>query len=57
VVGGFYGVLIGSKEFLALKWMTLKKGPRGGAVRRWLYLVANALRVGPAKSCLVLSLQ
>jgi hypothetical protein len=42
---------------LALRWMTLEKVPRVGAVRRWLYLATKALGVGPARHCLVLSLQ
>jgi hypothetical protein len=31
--------------------------PRVGAVRRWLYLAAKALGVGPARRCLILSLK
>jgi hypothetical protein len=40
-----------------LRWTTIKKVPRVGAVRCWFYLVAKALGVGPARQCLVLSLQ
>jgi hypothetical protein len=36
--------------------MTLEKVSGVGAVRHWLYLAAKALRVGPARRCLVLSL-
>jgi hypothetical protein len=57
LVGGFHGVLISSREFLALRWMTLEKVPGVGAVRRWLYLAAKALGISPAKRYLVLSLQ
>jgi hypothetical protein len=42
---------------LALSWTTLKKVPGVGAVRRWLYLAAKALGVGPARCYLILSLQ
>jgi hypothetical protein len=37
--------------------MLLEKVTEVGAVRRWLYLAAKALRVGPARHCLGLSLQ
>jgi hypothetical protein len=43
--------------FLVLRWMTLEKVPRAGAVRRWLYLSAKVLGVDPARRCLILSLQ
>jgi transposase len=59
--------------FLVLGWITLEKVLGVGAMRRWLYLAAMALRVsparrwlylaamalrvGPARCCLVLSLQ
>jgi hypothetical protein len=42
---------------LVLRWMTLKKVPGVGIVRRWLYLAAKALGVGPTRRCLVLSPQ
>jgi hypothetical protein len=42
---------------LALRWTTLEKVPRVGAVRRCLYLAAKALGVGPVRCYLVLSLQ
>jgi hypothetical protein len=35
----------------------LKKVLGVGAVRRWLYFFAKALGVGPARRCLILSLQ
>jgi hypothetical protein len=38
-----------------LRWTTLGKVPRVGAVRHWLYLAAKALGVGPVMCCLVLS--
>jgi hypothetical protein len=57
-VGGFHDILINSRVFsLALRWVTLEKVFGVGAVRRWLYLAPKALGVGPAKHCLVLSLQ
>jgi hypothetical protein len=40
---GFHSVLIGSREFLTLRWNTLDKAPRLGAMRRWVYLAAMAL--------------
>jgi hypothetical protein len=52
-VGGFYGVLVCSREFLALRWMTLKKVPGVGAMRCRLYLAAKARGVGPIRDCLV----
>jgi hypothetical protein len=55
-VEGFNGVRACSRVFWALRWMTLEKVPRVGDVRHWLYLVAKALGVGPARHCLVLSL-
>jgi hypothetical protein len=42
---------------LALRWTTLENVPGVDAVRRWLYLAAKALGVGPASRCLVLSPQ
>jgi hypothetical protein len=51
------GRLGASRVFLALRWMTLEKVLRVSVVRRWLYLTAKALRVGPARHCLILSLQ
>jgi hypothetical protein len=51
---GFHGVLIGSREFLTLRWMALEKVAIAGFVRCWLYLAAKALGVGPARHCLVL---
>jgi hypothetical protein len=48
-VGGFHGVQAYSEVFsLALGWTTLEKVPGVGVVRRWLYLHAKALGVGPA---------
>jgi hypothetical protein len=35
------GVLLGSRVFLALRWMTLEKVLGVGAVRCWLYLAAK----------------
>jgi hypothetical protein len=56
-VGGFHGVLISSRVFsIALRWTTLEKVPRVGAMRRCLYLASKALGVGLARRCLVLSL-
>jgi hypothetical protein len=51
---GFHGVLIGSREFLTLRWMALEKVAIAGFVRCWLYLASKALGVGPARHCLVL---
>jgi hypothetical protein len=51
------GQLGAFEVFLALRWMTLKKVLGVGVVRRWLYLAAKALRVGPARHCFVVSLQ
>jgi hypothetical protein len=50
------GRLGSSGVFLELRWTTLKKVLGVGAVRRWLYLVANAPGVGSARRRLVLSL-
>jgi hypothetical protein len=58
LVGGFYDVRVSSRVFsFVLRWTTLEKVPRVGAVRSWLYLAAKALRVSHARRCLVLSLQ
>jgi hypothetical protein len=35
------GILLGSRVFLAVRWMTLEKVPRVGPVRHWLYLAAK----------------
>jgi hypothetical protein len=50
LVGDFHGVRVCSGVFLVLRWMTLEKVPRVGAVRRWVYLAAKALGV---ESCQV----
>jgi hypothetical protein len=42
---------------VALRWTTVEKVVRVGVVMRWLYLTAKALRVGPVRRCVVLSLQ
>jgi hypothetical protein len=42
--------------FSALRWVTLKKVLRVGAMRRYLYLAAKVLGVVPARRCLVPSL-
>jgi hypothetical protein len=43
--------------FLVLRWMTLEKVLKVSVVSFWFYLAANALGVGPARHCVVLSLQ
>jgi hypothetical protein len=53
---GFPSILIGSRLFLALRWMTLEKVLGVGAMRHWLYLAAKALGVGPTRHSLVSSL-
>jgi hypothetical protein len=40
------GILLGSWVFLVLRWTTLKKVPRVGAVRCWFYLAAKPSHVG-----------
>jgi hypothetical protein len=52
---GFHCVLVGSREFLMRRWTTLEKVPGVDVVRRWLYLAAKTLEVGPARHCLVSS--
>jgi hypothetical protein len=45
------------RVFLVLRWITLKKVPRVGVVRHWLYLAAKVFGVGPARCSLIPSLQ
>jgi hypothetical protein len=46
-----------SRVLLALRWMMLEMVLGVGVMRRWLYLAAMDLGIGPARCCLVLSLQ
>jgi hypothetical protein len=43
---GFHGVLIGSREFLTLRWAVLEKVLEVGAMRSCPYLVAKPSQVG-----------
>jgi hypothetical protein len=54
-VGGFHGVRVSSRVFLVLRWMTLEKVLGVRIERRWLYLAARVLGVGPTRRCLILS--
>jgi hypothetical protein len=45
-IGGFHGVLVGSREFLALRQAVLEKVLRVGAVRSCPCLIAKPSQVG-----------
>jgi hypothetical protein len=46
LIGGFYDVLVGSRQFLALRQAVLKKVLRVGAVRSCPYLITKSSQVG-----------
>jgi hypothetical protein len=46
VSGGFYGLLVYSGVFLALRWMMLQKVLGADTVKSWPYLVDNSSQVG-----------